>query len=65
MADLTQPEPERTRNVLSAIINFVKFAEERGPFLKKLRDQFTAATEERERLSLDVLELRKKVTFVK
>ncbi|THH11642.1 hypothetical protein EW145_g515 [Phellinidium pouzarii] len=65
MRDLILPEPERTRNILSAIINFIKFAEERGSFLKKLRDQSTSALAERERMEQSVTELKQKIAEVK
>lgn len=65
MRDLVFPEPERTRNILSAIINFIKFAEERTPFLKKLRDQSSSALEERDRTKQKVEELRQKIAEIK
>lgn len=65
MRDLALPESERTRNILSAIINFIKFAEERGTFLKKLRDQSTSALSERERIEQQVAELKQKIAEIK
>lgn len=65
MRDLALPESERTRNILSAIINFIKFAEERGTFLKKLRDQSTSALSERERTEQQVAELKQKIAEIK
>ena len=65
MRDLIFPEPERTRNILSAIINFIKFAEERGTFLKKLRDQSTSALEEKERLTHEIEEIKRKIEEIK
>lgn len=59
------PEPERTRNILSAIINFIKFAEEREHFVKKLRDQSITAQEERERTSQNIIELKRKIAEIK
>lgn len=64
MRDLVLPEPERTRNILSAIINFIKFAEERGSFLKKLRDQSISGFEEKERMTHMVAELRQKIAEI-
>ena len=63
--DLVFPEPERTRNILSAIINFIKFAEERGSFLKNLREQSTSAIEERDAMRTQVEEMRQKVADMK
>ena len=65
MRDLALPEPERTRNILSAIINFIKFAEERGGFLKKLRDQSASALTERERMEQQAAELKQKIAEIK
>ncbi|KAL5482632.1 NUF2 [Sanghuangporus weigelae] len=65
MRDLVFPEPERTRNILSAIINFIKFAEERAPFLKKLRDQSSSALEERDQTKQKVEEMRRKIAEIK
>lgn len=50
IADLVYPEPERTRLILSAIINFIKFAEENEAFLKGLQQQAIGMVEERDGL---------------
>ena len=50
-----------TRNILSAIINFIKFAEERAPFLKKLRDRSVSALAEKEHTAQRVAELKQKI----
>lgn len=52
--DLYSPDPERTRFVLSAFINFVKFAEECAPFVSAVRDKSSAIIEEREQLAQDL-----------
>lgn len=65
MRDLVAPESERTRNILSAIINFIQFTEERGGFVKRLRSQSAAAVEERDSARIRVEELRKKVSDLK
>jgi len=65
MKDLVFPESERTRSILSAIINFIKFCEEREVFLKKLRDQSSAALEERKSVAAQVAEMKRKITEIK
>ena len=65
MKDLVFPEPERTRSVLSAIINFIKFCEEREIFLRKLRDQSIAALDEREKLAEQAVELKQRIAEIK
>ena len=65
LRDLIFPEPERTRIILSAIINFIKFAEERATFLKTLRDQSVQAVEERERMIQSVAEMKQKIEEIK
>lgn len=65
MKDLVFPESERTRSILSAIINFIKFCEEREVFLKKLRDQSSAALEERKSVAAQVAETRRKIAEIK
>ncbi|KLO15739.1 hypothetical protein SCHPADRAFT_849077 [Schizopora paradoxa] len=63
--DLVFPEQDRTRSILSAIINFIKFCEEREEFLSKLRVQSTAALEERERVGTQVVDLQRKIAEIK
>lgn len=63
--DLAFPEPERTRSILSAIINFIKFCEEREIFLKKLREQSSAALEERTTLAQQVLAMKQRIHEIK
>jgi kinetochore protein Nuf2 len=45
--DLTAPDPSRTRNILSAFINFIKFTEQRQPFINSLRNESARLAEER------------------
>ena len=63
--DLVYPEPERTRNILSAIINLIKFAEERDGFIKKLREQSVSAQMEREQTLQKIDELKEKIAEIK
>lgn len=64
MNDLVFPEPERTRTILSAMINFVRFAEEREVFHKKLRDESAGAIEERDRVAEQVAELKERIAVI-
>ncbi|TDL15664.1 hypothetical protein BD410DRAFT_101642 [Rickenella mellea] len=58
MKDLVAPETQRTRLILSAFVNFIRFAEEREVFLKELRDKSLRTIEERDRMKQQVEELR-------
>ncbi|KAI0822657.1 Nuf2 family-domain-containing protein [Trametes gibbosa] len=46
--DLYFPEPDRTRAVFSAFINFIKFTEQSEAFINRLRNQSTAVIKERQ-----------------
>lgn len=59
--DLYLPDAERTRFILSAFINFVKFAEQCTPFVTNLRDRSTTIIEERERVAQDLAALQHKL----
>jgi kinetochore protein Nuf2 len=61
MRDLILPDPERTRSMLSALINFVKFALQQEQDLRKFRDHSVAALTERDRLAVEANELRRKI----
>ncbi|KAF8840994.1 hypothetical protein BDN67DRAFT_967767 [Paxillus ammoniavirescens] len=63
--DLHLPDPERTRFILSAFINFVKFAEQCAPFISNLRDQSTTVIEEREHLAQELAALQHKLNTLK
>ncbi|KAH7927702.1 hypothetical protein BV22DRAFT_1031466 [Leucogyrophana mollusca] len=63
--DLYTPEPERTRFILSAFINFVKFAEQCGPFISSLRDKSTALVEERVQVAQGLSEMQHKLAVLK
>ncbi|KAH7913923.1 Nuf2 family-domain-containing protein [Hygrophoropsis aurantiaca] len=63
--DLYAPEPERTRFILSAFINFVKFAEQCGPFINGLREKATSLIEEREQISQELATMQHKISVLK
>lgn len=49
--DIFTPTTERTRLILSAFINFVKFSEQCMPFVEKLRGKAADLIQEREDVS--------------
>jgi kinetochore protein Nuf2 len=49
--DIFTPTAERTRLILSAFINFVKFSEQCIPFVEKLRGKAADLIQERENVS--------------
>ncbi|KAG9318295.1 Nuf2 family-domain-containing protein [Chiua virens] len=63
--DLYLPDPERTRFILSAFINFVKFAEQCTPFITNLRDQSTTIIEEREQVAQELATFQHKLNILK
>ncbi|KAI9569099.1 Nuf2 family-domain-containing protein [Boletus coccyginus] len=63
--DLYLPDAERTRFVLSAFINFVKFAEQCTPFVANLRDQSTTIIDEREHVAQELAALQHKLNTLK
>ncbi|KAH7889874.1 Nuf2 family-domain-containing protein [Phlebopus sp. FC_14] len=63
--DLYLPEPERTRFILSAFINFVKFVEQCTPFINQLRDKATTAIEEREQAIQELTTMQHKLNALK
>jgi kinetochore protein Nuf2 len=63
--DLSAPDPDRTRSILSAFINFIKFTEQCGPFVSRLREKSTKAMDEREAVSLELTEIETKLQDLK
>ncbi|KAI6150938.1 Nuf2 family-domain-containing protein [Pisolithus tinctorius] len=63
--DLYNPEPERTRFILSAFINFVKFAEQCTPFTSGLRDKSITVMEEREQVAQELAAVQHKLSALK
>lgn len=59
--DLVSPNFVRTHKILSAIINFGRFSEERLPFVEGLQQQYTRASQERDELLDDIKEMRQKL----
>jgi kinetochore protein Nuf2 len=65
-ADMVYPERERTIDLLSAFINFIKFTEQWcNPFIKELRDKSAAAITEREQVVLELAEIQEKIKKIK
>ena len=63
--DLGQPEKGRTMNILSAIVNFVKFSEEQADLIRSLQSQDIYALEEQDRLIEEINVIQKKVDEIK
>lgn len=63
--DIHLPDPERTRFILSAFINFVKFAEQCTPFVTNLRDQSSSIIDEREQVAHELTALQHKLNTLK
>ncbi|KAJ6611798.1 Nuf2 family-domain-containing protein [Mycena sp. CBHHK59/15] len=64
--DIAFPERERTVFLLSAFINFVKFAEQHcEPFFKKLRDHSNKIVAERDRISHRLIEITEEIDTMK
>ena len=59
--DLVSPTEERTRKILAAIINLGRFSEEHVEFIEGLQQQYVNASEERDDLENQIIELRKKL----
>lgn len=65
LKDIVQPERIKTMNILSALINLVKFTEEQQEFVINLREQSINAAEERDRLESEIIQMREQINLVK
>ncbi|KAI0928183.1 hypothetical protein AcW1_005507 [Taiwanofungus camphoratus] len=63
--DLYSPDPERTRSIFSAFINFVKFSEQREPFVTGLREKSAAVIQERDKVVHELADTQQKVVSIK
>ena len=63
--DIYAPEPERTRAIFSAFINFVKFCEQCETFISGLRERSAAVIEERDRVAQQLVETKQKIAAIK
>lgn len=63
--DLYFPEPDRTRAVFSAFINFIKFTEQSEAFINRLRNQSSAVIKERQAVLEETAELQQRVSEFK
>ncbi|KAI1790724.1 Nuf2 family-domain-containing protein [Ganoderma leucocontextum] len=59
--DLYFPDPDRTRSIFSAFINFIKFSEQSEAFINRLREQSTAVIRERQVVTEEVQDLQEKM----
>ncbi|TFY82587.1 hypothetical protein EWM64_g1426 [Hericium alpestre] len=63
--DIYFPERERTRSILSAFINFIKFTEQCQGFVNGLREKSAARVGEREQVSRELAEVRQRIAMIK
>ncbi len=63
--DILTPTAERTRLILSAFINFVKFSEQCMPFVEKLRGKAANLIQERENVSSERARLEAQLAQIK
>ncbi|KAL6309187.1 Nuf2 family-domain-containing protein [Sparassis latifolia] len=63
--DVYFPNPERTRSIFSAFINFVKFSEQCEPFITRLRDKSASALKERDEVGHQLVDMKEKLAAVK
>ena len=63
--DLYFPDPDRTRSVLSAFINFIKFSEQSEAFISRLQEQSTSILRERQTVIEETEELERKMSVFK
>ncbi|PIL23710.1 hypothetical protein GSI_13459 [Ganoderma sinense ZZ0214-1] len=59
--DLYFPDPDRTRSIFSAFINFIKFSEQSEAFINRLREQSTAVIRERQVVTEEIQDLQEKI----
>ncbi|EGO21650.1 hypothetical protein SERLADRAFT_410230 [Serpula lacrymans var. lacrymans S7.9] len=62
--DLYMPDPERTRFILSAFINFVKFSEQCTPYISALREKSATLIEEREQVAQEVVHIQRELAAI-
>ncbi|TFY65685.1 hypothetical protein EVG20_g5406 [Dentipellis fragilis] len=63
--DLCFPERERTRSILSAFINFIRFSEQCIPFVMSLREKSASLNDERAQAEKELAEIQRKVSEIK
>ncbi|KAA1478749.1 hypothetical protein DENSPDRAFT_875827 [Dentipellis sp. KUC8613] len=63
--DLCFPERERTRSILSAFINFIRFSEQCIPFVMSLREKSASLNDERAQAEKDLADIQRKVLEIK
>ncbi|KAH9901654.1 Nuf2 family-domain-containing protein [Cubamyces lactineus] len=63
--DIYFPDPDRTRSIFSAFINFIKFSEQSEAFITRLRNQSTAVIKERQAVLEETAELEQRMSEFK
>lgn len=65
LKDLSFPTPERTRLILSAFINLVKFSEQQADFVTALRGKSAKLVEEREKVGHELARVQAQLELIK
>ncbi|KAI8998922.1 Nuf2 family-domain-containing protein [Trametes punicea] len=63
--DIYFPDPDRTRSIFSAFINFIKFSEQSEAFINRLRNQSTSVIKERQAVVEETAELEQRMAEFK
>jgi kinetochore protein Nuf2 len=63
--DIATPTSERTRYILAAFINFMRFTQQRAGFVENLREKSDDILEERNKASQELSNYREKISAMK
>jgi kinetochore protein Nuf2 len=63
--DVFLPEPDRTRVILSAFINYIKFCEQNAPIIAECQKTSTNAIEERKKVMRELDEAKMQIASLK
>ena len=64
LSDIHSPDADRTIKILSALINFSQFKNERESFTNGLQDASRNAFQERDRLAREIGEMKAKIATI-
>jgi kinetochore protein Nuf2 len=63
--DIATPTSERTRLILAAFINLMRFTQQRAGFVQSLREKSDGIIEERNKFSQELTAYREKIAVMK